>query len=50
MFRSWCVYAIVSWTEEAEDEEEETGDDEGIGDGGVDGILLDLYKLHQYLQ
>lgn len=50
MFRSWRVYAVVSGAEKAEDEEEETGDNEGIGDGGVDGILLDLYRSNQRLE
>lgn len=48
MFRTWCIYAVVSWAQEAKDEEEETGDNEGIGDGGVDRILLDLHKLYEY--
>ena len=42
MLGSWCVYAVVLWSKEAEDEEEETGDDERIYDGGVNGALLDL--------
>ena len=42
IFRSSCVYAVVSRAEKAEDEEEETGNDKGVYDGGVDGALLDL--------
>lgn len=42
IFRSSCVYAVVSRAEKAEDEEEKTSDDKGVYDGGVDGALLDL--------
>jgi hypothetical protein len=42
MFRSWCVYSAVSWSQEAKDEEKKTGNDKGINDSGVDGVLLNL--------
>lgn len=42
MFGSWCVHATVLWSEEAKDEEQKAGDDEGIDDCGVNGALLDL--------
>lgn len=45
MFRSWRIDAVVSWAQEAEDEEEETGDDERVDDSGVYGTLLDLRVL-----
>ena len=37
MFRSWCIDAAVSWSEEAEDEEEGYGD----GDGFVENDEVD---------
>jgi len=46
MFRSWRVDAVVSWAQEAKDKEQETGDNEGVNDGGVNGALLDLCELN----
>lgn len=45
MFCSRCIYAIVLRSEEAEDKEKKTGDDEGVDDRGVNGTLLDLWRL-----
>jgi hypothetical protein len=42
MFRSWCVDAVIPWSKETENQEEETGDNKGINDRSVDRTLLDL--------
>lgn len=43
MFGARGVDSRVSGAKEAEDEEEEAGNDEGIDYRGVDGVLLDLH-------
>lgn len=45
MFRARRIDSRVSGTQEAEDEEEEAGNDEGVDYSGVNGVLLDLESL-----